>query len=216
MAGHIESCRRLFLPIAVGALFALPGDESHAQAAEGLTAEGTDDEGIEEIVVTGSRIKRRDFVTPSPLATLDQEDILISGQATIIESLNRMPQILPISGRSPNFMEFSADLDLRGLGPGRSLVMLNGRRVAPTGIDNAVDVNNIPQFLIERVEIITGGTSAVYGSDAIAGVVNFITKKDYDGFGIDARASIAGRGDAAARDVNVTFGHNFANGHGNV
>ena len=216
MPVDVPSSRHVLLSIAVAASCTIPFAFANSQATDNTVDESAGEAVIEEIVVTGSRIKRRDFVTPSPLATLDQDDILISGQATIIESLNRMPQVLPISGRSPNFMEFSANIDLRGLGPGRSLVMLNGRRVAPTGIDNAVDVNNIPQFLIERVELITGGTSAVYGSDAIAGVVNFITKKDYDGFGISAGGSIAGQGDAASRDVNITFGHNFENGRGNV
>ncbi len=216
MAGHRVSSRRLLLPIAVAAACTIPFGHASSQGARSNVDESADEAAIDEIVVTGSRIKRRDFVTPSPLATLDQGDILISGQATIVEALNRMPQVLPISGRSPNFMQFSANLDLRGFGPGRSLVMLDGRRVAPTGIANAVDVNNIPQFLIERVEIITGGTSAVYGSDAVAGVVNFITKKDFEGFGISAGVSITGQGDAASRDVSATFGHNFENGRGNV
>jgi outer membrane receptor protein involved in Fe transport len=187
-----------------------------AQLADESGHAASADEVIEEIVVTGTRIKRRDFVTPSPLATLNREDLLMSGQATIAESLNRIPQVVPVSGRAPDFMDFSANVDLRGLGPGRSLVMLNGRRVAPTGIDNAVDVNNIPQFLIERVEIITGGTSAVYGSDAIAGVINFITRKDYEGFGVDAGVSMSSQGDAESRDINLSFGHNFSNGRGNV
>jgi len=216
VAGHHPASRRLALPILVAALFANVDVESETRPADDMVGDSGDELAVEEIVVTGSRIRRRDFVTPSPLATLDQEDLLISGQATIIDSLNRMPQLLPISNRSANFLEFSANLDLRGLGAGRSLVMLNGRRLAPTGIDNAVDVNNIPQFLIERVEIITGGTSAVYGSDAIAGVVNFITRRDYDGFGISVGGSISEHGDAASRNMNITYGHNFESGRGNV
>jgi hypothetical protein len=211
--GHSQGGLLLFA-FAVS-FFAFP-PPSGAQQTDASDDPAIADAVIEEIVVTGTRIKRRDFVTPSPLATLGREDILMSGQATIVESLNRMPQVAPVSGRAPDFMDFAAGVDLRALGPGRSLVMLNGRRVAPTGIDNAVDVNNIPQFLIERVEIITGGTSAVYGSDAIAGVINFITRKDYDGFGIDAGISMSDRGDAGSHDINVTYGHNFSNGRGNV
>ena len=151
----------------------------HGALAQGEHRESaTDDETIDNIVVTGSRIKRRDFNTTSPLTTISTEDIDFSGQTTIEETLNQMPQVMPGYGRTLNFHgDGTAGVDLRGLGPGRSLVLLNGRRVAPTGTGNAVDLNNIPQLLIERVEIITGGASTVYGSDAIAGVVNIITKK---------------------------------------
>ncbi len=106
---------------------------------------------IDEIVVTGSRIKRRDFNTLSPLTTIDNEDIAFTGQATIEEALNQMPQVMPGSGRTSNLpWEANAGtvtVDLRGLGPHRSLVLLNGRRVAPSGTGNAVDLNNIPQRL---------------------------------------------------------------------
>jgi outer membrane receptor protein involved in Fe transport len=171
---------------------------------------------IDEIVVTGSRIKRRDFNTPSPLATINSDDFVFSGQATIEEALNQMPQVVPVSARATNWGDGTAKVDLRGLGPGRSLVVLNGRRVAPTGIDNAVDLNNIPQFLISRVEIITGGASAVYGSDAIAGVINFVTKEDFVGFGIEAGISTTAQGDAESYNLNLAYGHDFADGRGNV
>jgi outer membrane receptor protein involved in Fe transport len=175
------------------------------------------EEAIEEIVVTGSRIKRRDFNTPSPLTTISSEDIEFSGQATIEETLYQMPQVLAGFGRTSNNPGTgTASVNLRGLGDGRSLILLNNRRVAPSGIGNAVDLNNIPQFLIDRVEIITGGTSTVYGSDALAGVINFITKQNYSGFGIEAGISATERGDAETYDLNLAYGHNFADGHGNV
>jgi outer membrane receptor protein involved in Fe transport len=184
--------------------------------ASGVVTEDLD-EVIDEIVVTGSRIKRRDFNTPSPLTTISNEDIAFTGQSTIEETLNQMPQVLPSYGRSSNNPSTgSAEVDLRGFGPGRSLVLLNGRRVAPSGTGNAVDLNNIPQFLIDRVEIITGGTSTIYGSDAIAGVVNFITQEHYSGFGVEAGLSMAEPGDAETYDLNLAYGHNFANGRGNV
>ncbi|MDH3578339.1 MAG: TonB-dependent receptor [Gammaproteobacteria bacterium] len=179
-----------------------------------------DETTIEEIIVTGSRIKRRDFNTISPLTTIGSEDFDFSGQATIEETLNQMPQVTPDSGRTTNRTGHenagTATVNLRGLGAGRSLVLLNGRRVAPSGISNAVDLNNIPELLIDRVEIITGGTSTVYGSDAIAGVVNFITKDDFSGFGVDAGLSLAEQGDAETYDLSVAYGHDLANGLGNV
>jgi outer membrane receptor protein involved in Fe transport len=172
---------------------------------------------------TQTLIKRRDFTTPSPLTTISNEDIAFTGQPTLEETLNQMPQVLPEFGRTSNNPTLGnnpgiggAGVDLRGFGPNRTLVLLNGRRVAPSGTGNGVDLNNLPQFLVERVEVITGGTSTVYGSDAIAGLVNFITRQDYSGFGVEAGVSMAEPGDAETYDINLAYGHNFASGRGNV
>ncbi len=180
-----------------------------------------DEELIEEIVVTGSRIPRRDFEMSTPLATIGSDDLASSGQATLEETLNQMPQVMPRPGRASNYTDDragigGAEIDLRGLGSGRTLVLLNGRRVAPSGLGNSVDLNKIPQSLIERVEIITGGASAVYGSDAIAGAVNFITKQNFSGIGVQTSFSSTERGDAESFDANLVYGHNFANGRGNI
>jgi outer membrane receptor protein involved in Fe transport len=172
---------------------------------------------IEEVVVTGTRIKRRDFSSPSPITTITGEEFEFSGQPTLEEYLNQMPQLHPSFGRTANNPgDGTATLNLRGLGPGRTLVLLNGRRMAPSGIGSAVDVNNLPRSLIERVEIITGGASTVYGSDAIAGVINFITRQDFDGFGFDASYSVTGDGDSNIYDANFAYGHNLASGRGNI
>ena len=188
----------------------------HALAQDG-TSFVEDDEPLEEIVVTGTRIMRRDFVTPSPLTTLDRDDIDFTGQSMLEETLNQMPQVFPSLGRTSNNPgNGEATVDLRGLGPARTLVLFNGRRVAPSGGWNFTDLNTIPQFLVDRVEIITGGASAVYGSDAIAGVVNFIAKDDFDGFTLEATMTAAEPGDAETYDFNVAFGHNLANGRGNL
>lgn len=169
---------------------------------------------VEEIVVTGSRLVRRDFNAPSPISTLDREVLAASGQATLEESLNQMPQIQPDFGRASNNPgDGTARINLRDLGAGRSLVMLNGRRLAPSGVGGAVDVNNIPKALIDRVEIITGGATTVYGSDAIAGVANFITRDDLDGFAIDTSYYVTEVGDSDTFDINVTYGHNFDKGN---
>ncbi|MEN8261516.1 MAG: TonB-dependent receptor plug domain-containing protein, partial [Pseudomonadota bacterium] len=176
-----------------------------------------DEQQIEEVVVTGTRIKRRDFNSPSPLVTFDAEDFAFSGQPTVEELLNQMPQFQPDFGRTANNPgNGTARLNLRGLGPGRTLVMLNGRRLAPSGVDSAVDVNNLPEALVERVEIITGGASPVYGSDAITGVVNFITFDEFDGIGVDAGYTVTEEGDAETYDANLVFGYNSVDGSGNV
>ena len=190
--------------------------QCNAQAFDASSDADLADDVIDEIIVTGSRIKRRDFNTPSPLITISEEDIALSGQPTIEETLNQMPQIIPWDGRTANNGFGAADVNLRGLGPGRTLVLLNGRRVAPSGTGNSVDLNSIPQSLIKRVEIISGGTSAVYGSDAIAGVVNFITRDEYSGFDIETGISMTEEGDADSYDVSLAYGHDFASGRGNV
>jgi outer membrane receptor protein involved in Fe transport len=173
-----------------------------------------DEETVEEIVVTGSRIARRDFTAPSPISTIEREVLIASPQPTLEETLNKMPQITPDYGRASNNPgNGQAHINLRGLGSDRTLVMLNGRRLAPSGIGSSVDVNNLPQVLMERVEVITGGAATVYGSDAISGVVNFITRDDFDGWGIDASAYVTEEGDSEIYDVNMTWGHNYSNGN---
>ena len=205
-------------PFKVAALAAavatvLATERAPAQEVE----EEVGDRQVEEIIVTGSRIKRRDFNSPSPITTIDREAIAASSEATLEGLLNDMPQVTPHFGRiSNNPGNGKAHINLRGLGPGRTLVMLNSRRFAPSGVGNAVDINNIPQALIERVEIITGGASTVYGSDALAGVVNFIMRDDFEGLSVEGSYSITEKGDAAATDINIAWGTNFADGRGNV
>lgn len=175
------------------------------------------EEAITPIVVTGSRIVRRDFSSPSPIATLSRDALEGAGQPTLEETLNRMPQITPDFERTANNPgDGRARVNLRGLGSNRTLVMLNGRRLAPSGVDTSVDVNNLPQSLVDRVEIITGGATTVYGSDAVSGVVNFITRDDFDGFSMDVTAYTTEAGDANIHDFNLSFGHNFAGGNGNI
>jgi len=173
-----------------------------------------DEEAVEEIVVTGSRIARRDYTAPSPISTIEREVLIASPQPTLEETLNKMPQITPDFGRASNNPgNGQAHINLRGLGADRTLVMLNGRRLAPSGIGSSVDVNNLPQALMERVEVITGGAATVYGSDAVSGVVNFITRSDFDGWGIDASAYATEKGDSEIYDFNLTWGHNYSKGN---
>ena len=140
-----------------------------------------------------------------------------ASQPTLEEMLNQMPQITPDFDRTANNPgDGTARINLRGLGSNRTLVLLNGRRLAPSGVATAVDVNNLPQSLIDRVEIITGGATTVYGSDAVAGVVNFITRANFDGIGIDATAYTTEHGDGEIYDLNLSYGHNFESGKGNI
>jgi len=172
---------------------------------------------LEEVIVTGSRIVRRDFSAPSPVVTIDKDDILTSAQPTLEEALNRMPQVRPDFGRTSNNPGTGKSLvNLRGFGSNRTLVVLNGRRYAPAGIQSFVDINSIPQSLVERVEIVTGGATTVYGSDAVSGVINFLTRQDFEGLELEGSAYITEEGDAQIYDANITWGRSFDGGNGNI
>ena len=175
-------------------------------------------EELEMIVVTGSRIAKRDAIAESPILTLDSEAIADSGFVTAEQYLNTMPQITPnISSQSNNpSSNGRAFIDLRGLGTNRNLVLIDGRRPMGSTSGGTVDVNTIPTALIERVEIISGGAAATYGPDAVAGVVNFIMKQSFDGIAIDSTYRITDRGDAEEWGTDLTFGGKFADDRGNA
>jgi outer membrane receptor protein involved in Fe transport len=177
----------------------------------------TADEAVEEIIVTGSRLPRRDFSSNSPIASIDEEALDATTLPNLEATLNRMPQVAPDFDRTANNPgNGKAHINLRDMGAGRSLVLIDGQRMAPTGIGSAVDVNALPKALIERVEIITGGATTIYGSDAMAGVANFILRKNYDGLSIDLSSYVTEQGDSNINDINMAFGHNFSGGRGNI
>ena len=171
-----------------------------------------DEPAIEEIVVTGSRIPRADLDGVAPVATYSAEDIARSGATSIGQLLREIPsvaggaQTTQINNGGGGVMQIS----LRGIGAVRTLVLVNGRR-AVASVDEganglAVDLNTIPTSVIERVEVLKDGASAVYGSDAVAGVVNIITKKQFEGFELSAYAGDSTRGGGARQQVDLTVG----------
>lgn len=195
------------------ALALLPGN----LPAQQPPATGNGQDGIHEIIVTGSRIARPDLTAISPIAIIDAEAIRLSNATTVDELLRRSPQFTPaIGSNTNNGNDGSATVDLRNLGEQRTLVLVNGRRFVPYDYQGVVDVSMIPTSLIERVEVITGGASAVYGADAIAGVVNFILKEDFEGIEASATTSRTNHNDGDTHDFNLTAGGNFAGGRGNV
>lgn len=173
---------------------------------------------IEEVTVTGSRIVRKDYETSSPVFTLDSASILDAGTPQIEQVLNELPQLVPTITTTSNNPSLGgqANVDLRGLGTTRTLVLLDGARVQPSNVTGVIDLNTIPAGLIDSVEIVTGGGSAVYGSDAIAGVVNVKLKKDFEGVKISMLSSLTGEDDGASNGVNVLMGGNFEDGRGNA
>jgi outer membrane receptor protein involved in Fe transport len=154
-------------------------------AAPGALAQD-DAQEIEEITVTGSRIKRADLDSASPVSVLQREDILDAGLADVGNLIQRMPSMSgsPIGTTTNNGGDGSVQIDLRGLGVDRTLTLVNGKRVVDDG-----DYQTIPANMIERVEVLKDGASAVYGADAVAGVVNIITRKDFDGIEVNAQAA---------------------------
>jgi len=182
------------------------------------------DEGenaIEEIVITGSRIRTGRQAPSIPVDTVTAEAIKLSGYQNVEDVLNNMPQFVPERGSSTNSTADptatgAATLNLRGLGGQRSLVLVNGRRYTFFDSSQRTDINNIPASLIERVEVVTGGASAVYGSDAIGGVVNFILKDDFEGLELRSQFNQTSEGDGNVTDISLTLGGNFADDKGNA
>lgn len=184
-----------------------------------VSAQDTGTGTIDEVVVTGSRLVRsRDLVAASPVQTIDVGTLADSGSITLEETVNQFPQLNPDNTGTVNQSGGTGVLsaDLRGLGAVRTLVLVNGRRYIPADVTGLVDLGTIPDGLVERVEIITGGASAVYGSDAIAGAVNFILKDDFEGAQVRYQYGETSRGDGQNHKIDMLLGVNTENGRGNA
>lgn len=184
------------------------------------TAQDSEDEEAavqDTIVVTGSRIPTDpNLASSTPVQSLGEEDFKLSGELNLADVVNDIPALVS-SLTAENSTTGANALDLRGLGQERTLTLVNGRRhVAGFRGTQAVDVGTIPRGLVERVEVTTGGASAVYGADAVTGVVNFILKDDFEGFQIDASAGISDKRDAETFAVDLLWGQNFHDNRGNV
>ncbi len=165
-------------------------------------------EKTEEIVVTGSRIRRKDLTTPAPVTVIGREQIAGSGKVSIGDFLQTLPeQGNAINTAVNNGGDGATRVNLRGVGAARTLVLVNGRRLVPggTGADSSADLNSIPSGIVERIEVLKDGASAIYGSDAIAGVVNIITRKT-PGTDVSAFAGTSSHSDGATYDLNITSG----------
>lgn len=196
--------------IMAGAVFAAP---AYAQDADTTDTAAQEDNFI---VVTGSRIQQRNVETAAPVAVVEAEEFKLSGTVNVENVINTLPQVIPgTTAFSNNPGTGAATLNLRGLGSTRTLVLVNGRRWVSFDTNQVVDLNTIPQFLIESVDVVTGGASAVYGSDALAGVVNFRLKK-VEGLEMGGQYSITERGDGARYQMYGAIGTSFDDGRGNA
>ncbi|MFN2473863.1 MAG: TonB-dependent receptor plug domain-containing protein, partial [Sphingomicrobium sp.] len=173
------------------------------------------------IVVTGTRLNRPTLSSAVPITSISPQDLSSQGNVSLGDKLAELPQIRATfsQANSTRFIGTAGinALDLRGLGTSRTLVLVNGRRIvtATPGI-NRPDVNAIPTDLVDRIDIVTGGNSAVYGSDAVAGVVNFVLKRDFNGLRLNGQYGVSSRNDRDSYFVSLTAGKNFADGRGNV
>ena len=172
---------------------------------------------VERIAVTGSRIQRQDMETASPVTVIGAEEIRAEGFTTVDELLQAQTSMAgaAVGSSTNNGARGVAQVDLRGMGSQRTLVLLNGRRMvnSDSGADSAVDLNAIPVAMIARVEILKDGASAVYGSDAIAGVVNIITKKDFEGFQVDVSGGMTEQRDGENGEISALYGFNTDTGN---
>lgn len=178
----------------------------------------------DDVVITGSRIRRPDFNTPNPVISIGSETIESSGTTNLTDFLTGYPALQGSSTSADNSGSGAGIgatglnlLNLRNLGTDRTLVLVDGRRhIAGVPGSQAIDINTIPQDLVERVDILTGGASAIYGADGVSGVVNFVMKNDFEGLTARAQAGISEKGDAGQRLFSITGGTNFANNRGNI
>lgn len=191
-----------------------------AAAGPALAQDAGAPDQLEEIVVTGSRIARPDYVSPSPTVSVGAEALANTGGTTLDSVLNQLPQFTPSRGATSGGGtqggggQGQVTANIRGLGPQRTLVLLDGRRVAPSNADGTVDLNTIPDALIGSIEVVTGGASAAYGSDAVSGVLNFKLRRDLEGIQVDAKGAITEQGDGESGSLQLSWGGKFADGRG--
>jgi iron complex outermembrane receptor protein len=206
---------------------ASPGDAPSnipQSSVEPESARTPNQTGGSDIVVTGSRIRRPDYETASPIVSLSAVTIQQSGTTNLTDFLTGYPALIGSSTSNQNSGDRAGIgqtginlLNLRNFGTQRTLVLVDGRRHV-SGVEGSedVDINTIPQDLIDRVDVLTGGASAIYGADAVTGVVNFVLKKNFEGITARAQAGISEHGDAGQKLFTITAGKNFADGRGNI
>ncbi len=209
--------RKFIAGTAVSAFALLACMPAPARAAEAQTAQ----EPVEEIVITGSRIVRDGYEAPTPVTVVGVEQLQDAAKTNIADVLNQMPTFQGSTTTNNSTASTSGkaggnNLNLRGLGINRTLVLFDGRRYVPEFVDGSVDINLFPDALISRVDVVTGGASAVYGSDALAGVVNFVLDTNFTGVKGSIQGGVSGHGDDRQYKLQLAAGTTFAGDRGHV
>lgn len=182
-------------------------------------AEDADDEGEvpDRIVVTGTRIVAPGLVSSSPITSVDETELQFRQSVSIEDVVRELPSAVPALGPGTNNgTGGGSTVNLRGLGSNRNLVLINGRRIVPFNLSGQVDTNIVPVGLMDRVDLVTGGASAVYGADAISGVINFVMRSDFEGLELSSFYGMSEQGDADRTRTDLIFGANTSDGRGNV
>lgn len=213
--------------LALALMLTLPctanAQETAPAGADGAAAAASEDAAAAEtsdIVVTGSRIARAGFSAPTPVTVLGTERLQNSAASSVGDAIQQLPSVLPSTSATTAGVTVGAGgyrtINLRGLGAPRTLVLVDGHRFIGSTSEGTVDTNLIPSVLVERVEVVTGGASAAYGSDAVAGVVNFILNKKLDGIRLNLQSGISQDGDDRDVMISGAFGTGFAGGRGHI
>ncbi len=191
--------------------------------AQTSSTAGAPEAELTEVVVTGSRVITNGNESPTPVTVVTMEDLQASRPTTVFEGLQELPIFAAgnggaVGGRTGQGGNNNsiASLNPRGLGSVRGLVLFNGHRVPPQNLNGQTDLNQIPQMVLERVDVQTGGSSAVYGSDAITGAVNFIVNRKFNGLKAHAQYGVSGRGDAESNEIGVALGTDLFSGRGHI
>jgi len=175
-------------------------------------------DSLDEVVVTGSRISRTGFDAPTPTTVMDSTQINLAAAPNIGQLVTEMPMFeatnTPAATTVSSQFAGQNNLNLRGLGPNETLVLVDGHRFVPSTSSGLIDTNVIPSSLVDRIEVVTGGASAAWGSDAVAGVVNIITKKNLDGLSGDFQPGISTYGDNKTYKGSLMWGTSFGGGNG--
>ncbi len=194
---------------------ALLGMAALAQPA--FAQEQKPEQKVEAVYVTGTRITTPGTSSNNPITSISAEEIKSGQPMAVEEFFKNLPAAVPAIGPGVNNgTGGGATIDLRGLGPNRTLVLINGRRLVPFDLNGRVDTNAIPIALLSRVDLVTGGASVVYGADAVSGVVNFNLKRNFTGIDLSAEQGISGEHDAKRRRMDLTMGATLDGGKGNV
>jgi iron complex outermembrane receptor protein len=213
-----------------GAAARAPAADSAVPQQPAAAKPASTPEGDPDIVVTGSRVVRNGFKAPTPTTVITAQDIEATAFPNVANVLNQLPQVWGSQTPTSNGVQVSSGtggqniINLRNLGPMRTLVLLDGQRVTPTSLPgqrnfpgtNTTDINSLPMQLIQRVDTVTGGASAAYGSDAVGGVVNFVLNKNYTGFKMNVEGGDSGRNDDAEWSGDLTFGTKLFGGRGHL
>ncbi len=220
MSNRFNKSALLAGTVMAGIAFAAPAHAQNQPQPDMPNEPGTqalpDNDTGEFIVITGSRIQRRNVETAAPVAVVNSEEFQLSGTVNVENVINTLPQVVPgTTSFSNNPGNGTASLNLRGLGATRNLLLVNGRRWMSYDTNQITDLNTIPQFMLESVNVVTGGASAVYGSDALAGVVDF-RLREVEGVELGGQYSLTQDGDGARYQVNGAIGTSFADTRGNV